>query len=104
MCGIEVRDDSATPLLIGVIGGAIALFIYILRMCSALPAGGRPLGWDDYTMTLTVALAAPPTIFSVLLSNNGLGKDMWTLPLKNIENVLFVSLIVLLSVPYTNAS
>lgn len=25
------------------------------------------------------------------VSNNGLGKDMWTLPLYKIENVLFVS-------------
>ncbi|GKT59794.1 CFEM domain-containing protein [Colletotrichum tofieldiae] len=31
----------------------------------------------------------PPTIFAVTLSNNGLGKDMWTLPQKQIENVLF---------------
>ncbi|GKT51467.1 satratoxin biosynthesis SC1 cluster protein 4 [Colletotrichum spaethianum] len=36
-----------------------------------------------------MALTVPPTIFSVTLSNNGLGKDMWTLPQKNIENVLF---------------
>lgn len=92
LCGVEVRDDSATPLLIGVIGGAIALLVFIMRMCSALPVAGRPLGWDDWTMTITVALAVPPTVFSVLLSNNGLGKDMWTLPLKNIENVLFVSI------------
>lgn len=90
MCGVEVRDDSTTPLLVGVIGGAIALLVFILRMCSALPSSGRLLGWDDWTMAITVALAVPPTVFSVLLSQNGLGKDMWTLPLKNIENVLFV--------------
>lgn len=91
LCGAEVRDDSTTPLLIGVIGGAIALLAFLMRMCSAIPSGGRVLGWDDWTMAVCVALAVPPTVFSVLLPNNGLGKDMWTLPLQNIENVLFVS-------------
>ncbi|KAK6224072.1 hypothetical protein LQW54_000219 [Pestalotiopsis sp. IQ-011] len=89
MCGQPVRDYSATPLLVGVIGGAIALLVFIMRMCAIIPNKGRALGWDDYTIAVTVALAAPPTVFSVLLSKNGLGKDMWTLPLKNIENVLF---------------
>ncbi|KAI5219526.1 hypothetical protein E4T46_06695 [Aureobasidium subglaciale] len=99
MCGAPVRDQRMKPLLVGVIGGAIALMIFILRMCSGLPAGGRPLGWDDYTICIAVALGTPPTVFSVLfvnwsnqifgVSKNGLGKDMWTLPLANIENVLF---------------
>ncbi|KAI1849609.1 hypothetical protein JX265_007948 [Neoarthrinium moseri] len=89
ICGLPVRDERATPLLVGVIGGAVALLVFIMRMCSSLPTGGRLLGWDDWTMAITVAFAAPPTIFSVLLSKNGLGKDMWTLPPKNIENVLF---------------
>lgn len=77
-------------MLIGVIGGAIALLVVILRMLSGLPQGGRVLGWDDWTIVLAMALSIPPSIFSVLLSNNGLGKDMWTLPIENIKNVLFV--------------
>lgn len=77
-------------MLIGVIGGAIALFVVILRMFSGLPQGGRVLGWDDWTILLAMALSIPPSIFSVLLSNNGLGRDMWTLPMQNIKNVLFV--------------
>ncbi|KAG9698227.1 CFEM domain-containing protein, partial [Aureobasidium melanogenum] len=89
MCGAPVRNQTLKPLLIGVIGGAIALMIFILRMCSALPVAGRPMGWDDYAICVAVALGVPPTVFSVLLSKNGLGKDMWTLPLSNIENVLF---------------
>ncbi|KAH8668745.1 CFEM domain-containing protein [Xylariales sp. PMI_506] len=89
LCGGEVRDESLTPLLAGMIGGGVALLVFIMRMCSTLPRGGRMAGWDDYTMIVTVALATPPTVFSVLLSQNGLGKDIWTLPLHNIENVLF---------------
>lgn len=107
MCGAPVRNETLKPLLVGVIGGAIALMIFILRLCSGLPVGGRAMGWDDYAICIAVALGAPPTVFSVLrmfknflvfhqadkgfeVSKNGLGKDMWTLPLSNIENVLFV--------------
>ncbi|KAI4853310.1 hypothetical protein E4T44_00914 [Aureobasidium sp. EXF-8845] len=89
MCGAPVRNETLKPLLVGVIGGAIALVLFILRLCACLPVGGRPMGWDDYAICVAVALGTPPTVFSVLLSKNGLGKDMWTLPLPNIENVLF---------------
>ncbi|KAI0148662.1 CFEM domain-containing protein [Xylariaceae sp. FL1272] len=90
LCGGPVRDETLEPLLVGVIGGAIALLAFSGRMLSAImPSAGRLLGWDDWTMVATVLLAVPPTIFAVTLSLNGLGKDIWTLPLKNIENVLF---------------
>ncbi|KAI4717643.1 hypothetical protein E4T48_06151 [Aureobasidium sp. EXF-10727] len=89
MCGAPVRDQHLKPLLIGVIGGAIAFVIFVLRLCSVLPASGRHMGMDDYAICVAVALGTPPTVFSVLLSKNGLGKDMWTLPLANIEHVLF---------------
>ncbi|KAK8050773.1 hypothetical protein PG994_012503 [Apiospora phragmitis] len=92
MCqpGVPPRDETQKPLLIGVIGGVVAVLICMLRMMSGLPAGGRKLGWDDWTILLALALSMPPTVFSVLLSENGLGRDMWTLPMKNIENVLFL--------------
>jgi hypothetical protein len=66
MCGAPVRDETLKPLLVGVIGGAIALVIFVLRLCAGLPAGGRPMGWDDYAICVAVALGTPPTIFSVL--------------------------------------
>ncbi|KAK8083846.1 hypothetical protein PG996_002627 [Apiospora saccharicola] len=92
MCqpGVPPRDETQKPLLIGVIGGVVAVLIVVLRLMSGLPAGGRKLGWDDWTIIVALALSMPPTVFSVLLSNNGLGRDMWTLPMQNIENVLFL--------------
>ncbi|KAK1981520.1 CFEM domain-containing protein [Colletotrichum cereale] len=89
MCGAPVRNETTKPLLIGVIGGVIAFLVFGLRMCSGLPVSGRILGWDDWTIIVAMALAIPPTVFAVTLSNNGLGRDMWTLPQKQIENVLF---------------
>ncbi|KAI0018777.1 CFEM domain-containing protein [Xylariomycetidae sp. FL0641] len=92
MCGTpdDMRDATMVPLLVGVIGGGIASLAFFMRVCACvLPTGGRSVGWDDYTIGITMALAIPPTVFAVLLSNNGLGKDTWTLPLRNIENILF---------------
>lgn len=112
MCDAPVRNETLKPLLVGVIGGAITLIIFTLRLCSGLPVGGRLMGWDDYAICVAVALGTPPTVFSVLrmfrtllvfhqadenseVSKNGLGKDMWTLPLSNIKNVLFVWFLVI---------
>jgi hypothetical protein len=66
MCGAPVRNETLKPLLVGVIGGAIALVLFILRLCACLPVGGRPMGWDDYAICVAVALGTPPTVFSVL--------------------------------------
>jgi hypothetical protein len=90
LCGAEVRDATSTPILVGLIGGAIAFLIFVGRICSSLPSSGRQLGWDDWTITIATALMIPPTVFAVFLSQNGLGKDIWTLPMDHIKNVLFV--------------
>jgi hypothetical protein len=66
MCGAPVRNETLKPLLVGAIGGAIALVVFVLRLCAGLPAGGRPMGWDDYAICVAVALGTPPTVFSVL--------------------------------------
>ncbi|KAJ0383193.1 hypothetical protein COL922a_010997 [Colletotrichum nupharicola] len=88
MCGLPVRDESLKPPLVAGVGFALALVFFILRLCSALPGFGRELGWDDCTIIACVILTVPPTVLAFTLVYNGLGKDMWTLPLKNIENVL----------------
>lgn len=66
MCGLPVRDESATPTIVAAVGFALAAFVYILRMCSALPEGGRELGWDDWTITATLLFTIPPTVFAFL--------------------------------------
>ena len=71
MPGVPLRDETQKPLLIGVVGGVIAVVICGMRMMSGLPRGGRKLGWDDWTIMIALALSMPPTVFAVLLSNNG---------------------------------
>ncbi|KAG4028589.1 hypothetical protein MFRU_020g00320 [Monilinia fructicola] len=88
MCGAPVRDRTKDPSYIGVIGGGIALVAYLLRIISSILTV-RQWGSDDWAMSSVVALAVPPTIFSVILADNGLGKDIWTLTADNITNILF---------------
>lgn len=64
MCGLPVRDDTMKPPLVAGVGFGIALIIYILRMCSALPGCNRELSWDDWTITACVLLTIPPTVFA----------------------------------------
>ncbi|KAK1641404.1 hypothetical protein BDP81DRAFT_310147 [Colletotrichum phormii] len=90
MCGLPVRDDTMKSPLVAGVGFGLALIVYILRMCSALPGCNRELSWDDWTITACVLLTIPPTVFAFALSANGLGKDIWTLPLKNVENFYFL--------------
>ncbi|KAF6797599.1 CFEM domain-containing protein [Colletotrichum sojae] len=72
MCDAPVRDESLKPPLVAAVGFSLALIAY-----------------DDWTITACVLLTVPPTVFAFTLSANGLGKDIWTLPLANVENVLF---------------
>ncbi|KAF7902471.1 hypothetical protein EAF00_002374 [Botryotinia globosa] len=92
MCSAPVRDRRKDGEYIGVIGGCVALLAFFGRLlATALKV--RQWGMDDWSMCAVVALATPPTVFSVILANNGLGKDMWTLTADEITNVLFYYLL-----------
>ncbi|TEY78688.1 hypothetical protein BOTCAL_0046g00090 [Botryotinia calthae] len=88
MCSAPVRDRRKDGEYIGVIGGCVALLAFFGRLlATALKV--RQWGMDDWAMCAVVALATPPTVFAVILANNGLGKDIWTLTADEITNVLF---------------
>lgn len=66
MCGAPVRDKHMQPLLIGLVGGALAGLAFLMRMCSTFSkSGGRTLGLDDHMATAAVALSVPPTVFAI---------------------------------------
>ncbi|KAK7700729.1 hypothetical protein SLS57_012014 [Botryosphaeria dothidea] len=90
LCGAPIRDRTKAVSVSGIVGGIFALIAYILRMVSRLPQFGGTLGWDDAVMTFVVVLVAPLTCLSVVLANLGLGKDIWTLPFKNITHILYI--------------
>ncbi|KAM3088538.1 hypothetical protein ACMFMG_000175 [Clarireedia jacksonii] len=88
MCGAPVRDRTKQVSYIGVIGGAVALVAFLIRVVASVMKL-RKWGSDDWAMCVVVALSVPPTVFSVILADNGLGKDMWTLEPENITSILF---------------
>ncbi|KAF2142053.1 GMC oxidoreductase [Aplosporella prunicola CBS 121167] len=90
LCDAPIRDNTKAVSYTGVIGGIIALVAYILRMVSRLPQFGGKVGWDDAVMTFAVLLVIPLTCLSVVLADVGLGRDIWTLPFKNITQVLYI--------------
>lgn len=87
-CGAEVRDHSADMTIIGLSCGAVAIAVFTVRIIARLSTYQKKLFWDDWIMLLMVFITLPPTILAPFLAINGLGKDIWTLPFDNINNVL----------------
>lgn len=48
----------------GIIGCALAVAAFILRMAASIGKQGRKVSWDDATMAVVLALAIPPTVFA----------------------------------------
>lgn len=90
LCSVPVRDETHIVSYVGVVGGILAVMAYFLRMASRLPCFGGVLGWDDAVMTIAILEVIPLTVFSVILANYGLGKDIWTVPPDNITGILKV--------------
>ncbi|KAK5945722.1 hypothetical protein PMZ80_002930 [Knufia obscura] len=74
--------------IIGLSCGAVAIAVFTVRIIARLSTYQKKLFWDDWIMLLMVFITLPPTILAPFLAINGLGKDIWTLPFDNINNVL----------------
>ncbi|KAF2274394.1 uncharacterized protein EI97DRAFT_127804 [Westerdykella ornata] len=88
--GVPQRDDSKLVSYTSLIAGGIALLAVILRVFARLPCWGGAWGLDDWFMMVTMIPMVPLTVLSVVLAEQGLGKDMWTVPFDNITNILHV--------------
>ena len=54
LCGATVRDSTALVSLAGLVGGALAVFFYLLRMITRLPRFGVNFGLDDVILTIVI--------------------------------------------------
>lgn len=103
-CGVPVRDHSSDMVISSLTVGITTFVAVVLRIISRLFTGQKQLMMDDWFILATFvssptiqtsaidnqqAIALPPTVFGPILAENGLGKDMWTLPPQQITNVLF---------------
>ncbi|KAL2842799.1 hypothetical protein BJX68DRAFT_278171 [Aspergillus pseudodeflectus] len=78
-CGALIRDRTKAVSIAGLAGGALALLAFCLRIIARLPCCGGTIGMDDWTMALTM-----------LVAEDGLGKDMWVVPFDNITHILYI--------------
>jgi hypothetical protein len=53
-CGAPIRDRTKAVSIAGLAGGALALLAFFLRIIARLPCCGGTIGWDDWTMALTM--------------------------------------------------
>jgi hypothetical protein len=89
MCGAPVRDIThITPLVTGISGG-VAIIGVVVR-CIAT-AGTFAL--DDIFAIAALVNAIPMGILEFVMSNDGFGKDIWTIPPAKIYRIVQVSML-----------
>ncbi|KAF3001846.1 hypothetical protein E8E13_004281 [Curvularia kusanoi] len=98
-CHAPVRDKSESARLTNIILCVVSVTCGLIRIIYKAVYSIAELGWDDYTVILTLIAGVP----SVVLIDrgalvNGLGKDVWTLPFQQITE--FVRWLYVLEILY----
>ncbi|OCL12389.1 hypothetical protein AOQ84DRAFT_155692 [Glonium stellatum] len=88
--GAPIRDRTKGVSVIGLTGGALTLLAVMLRLMARLPCCGGQFGLDDWAIIVAMLPVLPLTGLSVVLANEGLGKDMWTVPFDKITHILHI--------------
>jgi len=68
-CGVPDRYKGDSFFAAAIVGCALALAAFVLRMAASIGKNGRLLSWDDLTMGVVLALAIPPTVFAHYCKN-----------------------------------
>ncbi|RVX74306.1 hypothetical protein B0A52_02138 [Exophiala mesophila] len=86
-CNEPIRDNTAvTPIVTGV-SGALAVVCVVLRIADRLPHLAR-LQWADLCVVLALILATPMAALEFVMSSDGFGKDIWTIPFDKITRIV----------------
>ncbi|KAK8050267.1 hypothetical protein PG994_011997 [Apiospora phragmitis] len=83
-CGIKGEDRTALVWILGIVFGAIGLAAFFLRCLARLYVGTHAWGLDDWFMCAAVADQA------IIVSQHGLGLDMWNVSFEGINDILFL--------------
>ncbi|KAM3417701.1 hypothetical protein BST61_g5935 [Cercospora zeina] len=80
-----------------IIGIALAVTAYCMRLlskvrfpCERHARFDTDFWWDDFTITVGMALLLPITALSNVLTGLGIGKDIWTIPFDKLTEILKV--------------
>lgn len=79
----------------------IAMVFAITRFISRMPRlHGAGLGWDDYIVAFCVAPMVGMTVVAYFEDQHGAGRDIWNVPMKDLESFALVSLAGSAHLPY----
>jgi hypothetical protein len=86
MCGHPVRDIThITPIVTGVSGGAAMLAVIVRCFLSS-----NNFGLDDAFVIAAFVSALPMGILEFIMSDDGFGRDIWTIPPAKIYRIVQV--------------
>ena len=87
MCGHPVRDIThITPIVTGVSGGAALIALIVRCILSS-----SNFGLDDAFVVAAFVSALPMGVLEFIMSNDGFGRDIWTIPAAKIYRIVQVS-------------
>ena len=83
-----MRNRSIEAELVGPILSGIALIFVAIRVITRRPFISDLFGWDDGVIVLAFLATVLLAISHVFLGRNGMGQDLWTVPFKEITEML----------------
>jgi hypothetical protein len=90
MCGAPVRDIThITPLVTGISGGVAIIGVAIRCIATA-----GHFALDDIFAIAALVNAIPMGILEFIMSNDGFGKDIWTIPPAKIYRIVQASIAI----------
>jgi hypothetical protein len=91
-CGITGEDRTPLVWHLGIAFMITGLSAFGLRCLERLRS--HTWGFDDWAITIVTVILVPMGALTVPLSESGLGLDMWNVSANNINQVLYVSLVM----------
>lgn len=89
-CGLPVRDSSGRTRAIYISLAVVASFFVCMRIMYKSFHSSTRLAWDDYMLIVSVLHTIPSLVIADKgVRHNGLGRDIWTVPVDDINRFLF---------------
>lgn len=88
VCHGPVRNRSLEVQPVGPILCFFPIAFVTIRFIARRPFVSHLFGWDDELIVAAAIVTTPSAVTQVLLSRNGLGKGIWTVPFDHITKML----------------
>ncbi|KAL4808400.1 CFEM domain-containing protein [Aspergillus unguis] len=85
-CGLPTSNDTTVFPITNIVGIVVAILSVAMRL--VYRSIDKQLGWDDFTIVLSLLFAAAVSGIGIKLKDYGLGRDIWTVPFDDIRQTL----------------